>query len=190
MFYTHAEASGDISGNVLGLVELDAGTLDLDEDSIAGYWTHLSPGGWYVDVVAKYAWLNGSSQSNRGIGADLDGDSIAASIETGVPFVIADDGWTIEPQAQLIWQRIDFDDSSDAFSPRSGMKRSNSTTGRLGARLERSVGARLAHLGVNLWHGDLGKPVGSHLQHRSDRVERRDLAGLQRWRGVRDHRGT
>ena len=33
------------------------------------------------------------------------------------------------------------------------MKRSNSTTGRLGARLERSVGALLAHLGVNLWHG-------------------------------------
>lgn len=151
LFYTHAEASGDISGNVLGLVELDAGTLDLDEDSIAGYWTHLSPDGWYVDVVAKYAWLNGSSQSNRGIGADLDGNSIAASIETGVPFVIAD-GWTIEPQAQLIWQRIDFDDSSDAFSQISH-EAFDSTTGRLGARLERSVGALLAHLGVNLWHG-------------------------------------
>ena len=44
------------------------------EDSIAGYWTHLSPDGWYVDVVAKYAWLN-SSSVHRGIGGDLDGNT-------------------------------------------------------------------------------------------------------------------
>lgn len=151
LFYTHAEASGDISGNVLGGLQLDAGNLDLTEDSIAGYWTHLSPNGWYVDVVAKYAWLNGSSESNRGIGADLDGNSVAVSAETGAPFVIAD-GWTIEPQAQLIWQRIDFDDSSDQFSEISH-ESFDSVTGRLGARLERRTGALLAHLGVNLWHG-------------------------------------
>ncbi len=151
LFYTHTEASGDISGNVLGGLQLDAGSLDLTEDSIAGYWTHLSPDGWYVDFVAKYAWLNGSSESNRGIGADLDGNSIAASIETGVPFVIAD-GWTIEPQAQLIWQRIDFDDTSDPFSE---IRHDDfdSLTGRVGARLEYSREALLAHAGVNLWHG-------------------------------------
>jgi outer membrane autotransporter protein len=151
VFYTHAESSGDISGNVLGGLQLDAGRLDLTEDSIAGYWTHLSPNGWYVDVVAKYAWLNGSSESNRGIGADLDGHSLAASVETGVPFVIAD-GWTIEPQAQLIWQRIDFDDTSDPFSEISHDS-FDSLTGRLGARLEYSTGALLAHLSANLWHG-------------------------------------
>jgi outer membrane autotransporter protein len=156
LFYTHAEASGDISGNVLGGLQLDAGSLDLNEDSIAGYWTHLSPAGWYVDVVAKYAWLNGSSESNRGIGSDLDGNSIAASIETGVPFVIAD-GWTIEPQAQLIWQRVDFDGTRDPFSEISH-EAFDSVTGRLGARLERSTGALLAHLGVNLWHGFGGDP--------------------------------
>ena len=151
LFYTHAEASGDISGNVLGRVQLPAGSLDLNEDSIAGYWTHLSPDGWYVDVVAKYGWLDGSSESNRGIGADLDGNSIAASVETGVPYVIAD-GWTIEPQAQLIWQRIDFDDSSDPFSEIS-YEAFDAVTGRLGARLEHSTGPLQAHLGVNLWHG-------------------------------------
>lgn len=156
LFYTHAEASGDISGNVLGGLQLDAGALDLNEDSIAAYWNHLSPNGWYVDVVAKYAWLNGSSESNRGIGADLDGNSIAVSVEAGVPFVVAD-GWTIEPQAQLIWQRIDFDDSSDPFSTISH-EAFDSVTARLGARLERRTGALLAHLGVNLWHGFLEDP--------------------------------
>ncbi|WP_284241069.1 autotransporter domain-containing protein [Neomesorhizobium albiziae] len=151
LFYTHAEASGDISGNVLGLSHVQAGSLDLDEDSIAGYWTHLSPNGWYVDAVAKYGWLNGSSDSDRGIGADLNGNSVAASIEAGVPFAIAD-GWTIEPQAQLIWQRIDFDETNDPFSEISH-EAFDSVTGRLGACLEYRRGELLAHLGANLWHG-------------------------------------
>lgn len=151
LFYTHSEASGDISGNVLGGLRVRAGSLDLTEDSIAGYWTHLSPSGWYIDVVAKYAWLDGSSQSDRGIGADLNGNSLAASVETGIPFTIAD-GWTIEPQAQLIWQRIDFDDTSDPFSE-IHHEAFDSVTGRLGARLEYSRGALLAHFATNLWHG-------------------------------------
>jgi outer membrane autotransporter protein len=151
LFYTHADASGDISGNVLGRLQLPTGSLDLNEDSIAGYWTHLAPNGWYVDAVAKYGWLNGSSQSNRGIGADLQGTSIAASIETGLPFTFAD-GWTIEPEAQLIWQRINFDDSRDPFSTISHDS-FDSVTGRLGARLQYSQGAFLTHLGVNYWHG-------------------------------------
>lgn len=121
------------------------------EDSIAAYWTHLSFDGWYVDAVAKYGWLNGSTESNRDIGADIKGHSLGASIETGVPFVLAE-GWTIEPQAQLIWQRIDFDDGGDWFAEISH-EAFDSLTGRLGARLERNSGALLAHLGVNLWHG-------------------------------------
>jgi outer membrane autotransporter protein len=156
LFYTHAEASGDISGNVLGGLHLDAGSLDLSEDSIAGYWTHLSPDGWYVDVVAKYGWLSGSSESDRGIGADLDGNSIAASVEAGVPFAIAE-SWTIEPQAQLIWQSVDFEGTSDPFSEVSHDS-FDSWTGRLGARLERSTGTLLTHLGVNLWHGSSMDP--------------------------------
>ncbi len=157
LFYTHAETSGDISGNILGRLELQAGSLDLSEDSIAAYWTHTSPNGWYVDAVAKYGWLDGSSQSQRGIGGDVKGTSFAASIETGLPFVIAE-GWAIEPQAQLIWQDIDFDDSSDRFS---AIFHDNfdSWTGRLGARLERSKGALLAHVGANLWHGFAATPT-------------------------------
>lgn len=157
LFYTHGESSGDISANILGGVNLQAGSLDLTEDSIAAYWTHTSPDGWYVDVVAKYGWLNGTATSRRGIDGDLDGTSFAASAETGVPFAIGD-GWTIEPQAQLIWQNIDFDDSSDRFSSIIH-ERHEALTGRLGARLERSTERILAHLGVNLWHGFSAEPT-------------------------------
>ncbi|MEK1891549.1 MAG: autotransporter outer membrane beta-barrel domain-containing protein, partial [Phyllobacterium sp.] len=151
LFYTHGEASGDISGNVLGRINLDAGSLDLNEDSIGAYWTRTSPDGWYLDVVAKYGWLNGTSQSNRGIESDVDGTSLAASAETGLPFTIAK-GWTIEPQAQLIWQRIDFDDTHDPFSDITHDSY-DAFTGRLGARLQYTTGQALAHVGLNLWHG-------------------------------------
>jgi outer membrane autotransporter protein len=157
LFYTHAETSGDIGGNILGGLELSAGSLDMTEDSIAGYWTHTSPHGWYVDVVAKYGWLDGTSESNRDIGGDVEGNSFAASAETGMPFVIAD-GWTIEPQVQIIWQSIDFDDSRDPFSE---IIHDNfdAWTGRLGARLERNIGSLLAHVAVNLWHGFSAEPT-------------------------------
>nr|WP_244846299.1 autotransporter outer membrane beta-barrel domain-containing protein [Mesorhizobium sp. L-8-3] len=157
LFYTHAETSGDISGNILGGLNLQAGSLDLSEDSIAGYWTRTTPSGWYVDTVVKYGWLNGASTSRRGIGANIEGTSFAASIETGRPFVISD-GWAIEPQAQLIWQGIDFEDSRDRFSEIIH-DRFDAWTGRVGARLERSLGAHLAHLGVNLWHGFSAEPT-------------------------------
>jgi len=157
LFYTHAEASGDVSGNILGGLDLQAGNVDLSEDSIAAYWTHIAPGGWYLDVVAKYGWLNGTAESDRGIGGDIEGSSFAASAEVGLPFVIAD-GWTIEPQAQLIWQSIDFDDGGDPFSQIS-YETFDTWTGRVGARLERNVGSFLAHVGVNLWHGFSEEPT-------------------------------
>jgi len=151
LFYTHANTDGDISGNIFGQINLSAGTLDLSEDSVAAYWTHLSPEGWYVDVIAKYGWLNGTSRSNRGIESDVDGTSFAMSAETGLPFAIAE-GWTIEPQAQIIWQRIDFDDTSDRFSKISN-EAFDSFTGRIGARVQYSSGPAYGHLGLNLWHG-------------------------------------
>lgn len=157
LFYTHAQSSGDISGNILGGLNLQAGSLDLTEDSIAAYWTHTSPGGWYVDVVAKYGWLDGSATSHRGIRGDVEGTSFAASAETGMPFVISE-GWAIEPQAQLMWQNIDFDDGGDRFSQITH-DRFDSFTGRVGARLEYDRGRLLSHLGVNLWHGFSAEPA-------------------------------
>lgn len=62
-----------------------------------------------------YTWLGGSTSSIQGVGIDTDGNAIVASLESGVPFTIADN-WTLEPQAQLIWQRVDFDDTRDLYS--------------------------------------------------------------------------
>lgn len=151
LFYTHAEASGDISGNILGGISLAAGKLNLNEDSIGAYWTRIAPSGWYLDVVAKYGWLNGSSESRRGIGSDVDGSSFAASVETGRPFELSE-GWALEPQAQLIWQHINIDDANDQFSDVTHDS-FDAVTGRIGARFEYTEGFGKAHVGLNLWHG-------------------------------------
>ncbi len=151
VFYTHANASGDASGNILGRSSITAGTLDLNEDSFAVYWTSLSANGWYLDTVAKYGWLNGDSQSNRGISSDIDGTTFAVSMETGMPFSLSD-RWTIEPQAQLIWQNIRLDDAKDRFADITN-EPFDAFTGRLGARLQYTAEQGYIHFGGNLWHG-------------------------------------
>lgn len=63
--------------------------------------------------------------------------------------------WTLEPQAQLIWNRAWIDDASDAFSEVTFDTR-GALTGRLGARLqaefETSAGTFQPYLKANLWH--------------------------------------
>nr|WP_275135267.1 autotransporter domain-containing protein [Stenotrophomonas sp. SAM-B] len=75
-------------------------------------------------------------------------------------------GWRIEPQAQLIWQRLDVDDLVDDIA-RVRYSDGDSTVGRLGIRLNRigsgqgrNGGARAsdAWLRLNAWHEFNGSP--------------------------------
>lgn len=154
LFYTHAEATGNISGFTLARPNNPSGDLDLNGDSIAAYWTHFGASGWYVDAIAMNTWLHGDATSKRGIGADLDGNVFAASLEGGYPFALGS-GWTLEPQAQMIWQYIDLDDTSDRFTS-IDYDAFNAFTGRIGARLEANLqlGTKPMQpfLDVNLWH--------------------------------------
>jgi len=54
-----------------------------------------------------------SSQTLRAAGARIKGDGFAASIATGKPFALNDQGWSIEPQAQIVYQRLSFDQAMD-----------------------------------------------------------------------------
>ena len=88
---------------------------------------------------------------------DIGGSGVTASIEGGYPFPLAN-GWTLEPQAQLIWQRVSFDDAADAFSS-IGFDAEHAVTARIGARLHGSydtaIGVVRPYLKANLWH-DVG----------------------------------
>ena len=154
LFYSHAEASGTVFGNTLAINTNRSGRLSLQGDSIGGYLTQVGHGGWYVDAVAMYTWLDGKASSYGGVGAGTSGNSVTVSLESGLPFAISG-SWTLEPQAQLIWQHIDFDDTQDPYSS-IDYRALNALTGRLGLRLEGNMtinGMPLqSFVSADLWH--------------------------------------
>lgn len=99
-------------------------------------------------------WLEGDAVSDLEVGADIAGNAFLASLEGGYPFALGN-GWTLEPQAQLIWQRVGLDDTRDPYSS-IDYEAFDTLTGRLGARLEGSTTLNgmpvQPFIDVNLWH--------------------------------------
>ena len=155
LFFGYSSFDADIQGQAVGWNNLDVGSLNLDTTSFGGYWTHIGTSGWYLDAVLMGSWFSGDATSDRDVGIDIDGTGITASLEGGYPVVLSE-SWTIEPQAQLIWQHISLDDQSDAFSDVS-FDNDDGFTGRLGFRMQgkyqTSAGLFQPYVKANLWHG-------------------------------------
>jgi autotransporter family porin len=100
-----------------------------------------------------HSWRDGSPRSNRVIGIDLEGDGTIASLEGGYPFWLGQ-GLLLEPQAQIIWQRMHFNLTWDLFSP-IGFDADDAVTGRIGAHLQGTfaVGTTTVrpYLKANFW---------------------------------------
>ncbi|MFA9440097.1 autotransporter domain-containing protein, partial [Uliginosibacterium sp. sgz301328] len=133
-----------------------AGSTSMDAYSLGGYWTHRADAGWYVDSVLQGTWYRGiEAKSVAGEKLRSDGRGLTASVEAGYPFALGN-GWTLEPQAQLIYQSVTLDDTADSY----GKVSYDSTQlayGRLGARVSRTwdtAGDRkVTGWGrANLWH--------------------------------------
>lgn len=153
VFFGYARATGDITGQALGWNNLAVGDLEITGTSFGGYWTHIGPQGWYLDAVLMGTWFGGSATSNESQGIDVDGHGVTASLEGGYPIALSD-SWTLEPQAQLIWQSLSLDDQADRYSSVS-FDSDNAWTGRIGMRLqgteETSMGKLRPYLKANLW---------------------------------------
>ena len=161
-------------GFALGQRRRASGTVPMDATSLGLYWTHVGPGGWYLDSVLMHSWLDGEPRSNRGVGIDLEGHATTASVEGGYPIWLTDT-ISLEPQAQLIWQHVSFDPTQDRFSSVS-FDADDAWTGRIGARLQGTFQDGTTtwrpYLKVNLWHGFDATDRTS--------VQQRDPAGLVR----------
>lgn len=136
-----------------------AGSINTNAYQLGGYWTHFGPQGWYLDAVVQATWYqDASARSLKGENVGTDGWGALASLEGGYPLRFGD-GWAIEPQAQLIYQRVAIGDMSDRFA----LVRYGDTDqwlGRLGARLVKTFALSdgraprtLTTWGrFNLWH--------------------------------------
>lgn len=92
----------------------------------------------YVDVWAQYAWFD-NHVSVAGHSSDYKSNVISASAEAGYSMAVykpdADKQWLLAPQAQVIFNSYDADDSSNGTGLKMKGERSNSVDTRLGARL-------------------------------------------------------
>ncbi|TPL79227.1 autotransporter outer membrane beta-barrel domain-containing protein [Mesorhizobium sp. B2-3-14] len=154
LFVAYASMKGDVRGRALGQNDLSVGGIDVSGTSAGGYWTRIGQGGWYLDGVLMATFFGGDATSSRDVGIDIGGTGVTASLEGGYPIALAQ-GWTLEPQAQLIWQHLSLDDAKDRFSSVS-VDSDGSVTGRIGARLqgEATVNgmALQPYLKANIWH--------------------------------------
>lgn len=136
------------------------GNIDDNAFYVGGYATFFSTDGLYWDNVLQYgnhdarlsAFGNNGSQTVKG-------HTLTASTEVGKAFRLGTSAWSLEPQAQFIYQYSDFDDATldgvtrtrvrldtaDAFTARVGL--------RLKADYDSTYGKIQPYGRVNLWQG-------------------------------------
>lgn len=161
LFLGQTRADGDVRGFALGWFNLGVGEMDLEDRHLGLYWTHIAPGGAYIDAVLLGERFDGDATSRRGVGIELEGNGASASIEVGHPMAFTDtSSWRLEPQLQLIWQHVSFDDQADRFA-RVSFDSDDALIGRIGLRLssdyETTRGLLQPYLKLNLWHGFSGE---------------------------------
>lgn len=154
VFVADTRLRGDVDGFNQGFEGKRAGKIDIEGKSAGLYWTLLNPLGGYLDLVAMHTWLDGDSRSERGLEIDNDGHVTTFSAEVGQPFAVTDN-WLIEPQAQVIYQKVSLDTQNDGIS-RVTFDSDAATTGRLGMRLEGSYEVSQSkvtpYVQANIWH--------------------------------------
>jgi len=102
--------------------------------SLAGYWTHYGPTGWYADTVVQGTFYQGSATTEFA-SLPLNGAGVITSVEAGYPIPLPWFGprFVLEPQGQIIWQQVSFDQANDGLGP-IGLGTTSGATGRLGLR--------------------------------------------------------
>ncbi|MFD2679007.1 autotransporter outer membrane beta-barrel domain-containing protein [Camelimonas lactis] len=171
----HADGSRDHAGIYIGAGHADgsarhytgirAGDMRFDGYTVGAYWTHYGATGWYVDAVAQGTWYSDvKTSSGRLTPLSTSGFGVALSLETGYPFALGD-GWVLEPQAQIVLQKINFDGGYDGASY-VRFSDVQSVAARVGARLSKTWVMDTAHgpvrlnawLRGNIWNEFAGVP--------------------------------
>ncbi|WP_423205609.1 autotransporter outer membrane beta-barrel domain-containing protein [Pseudomonas kribbensis] len=149
-----------IQGNSNGLIvnrtltDPTTDTLNLQGQSLGAYYSLTGSAGWHVDLSASGGRVSGFSRNEQGARLATEGSAMTLSVEGGFPIGLSEN-WVVEPQAQLINQRITLD------TPYAGSGNASSTdisswSGRVGARLKGSYDLSglpvEPYVRTNLWH--------------------------------------
>ena len=167
VYFAYLNGNVDVDGLVTnstftGYTMTQTGTLNLNSYSFGGYWTHYGPGGWYLDAVlqgTRYTGDANAQSTTLGFSTQLptNGYGFVSSLEGGYPVPLTlGPNFILEPQAQVIWQHVDFGQVNDGLEDVT-LGSSSGTTGRLGLRgqwtLNDANGAIWQPYGrFNFWH--------------------------------------
>jgi outer membrane autotransporter protein len=139
IYVGYANANVDVSGLVTneaatGYVLRHTGSLNLDAWSGGAYWTHYGPSDWYLDAVAQATHYQGAA-STQFASLATTGFGFLSTLETGFPvrLPIFGPGFVLEPQAQIIWQHVSFDDANDGLGE-VALGTTSGASGRIGLR--------------------------------------------------------
>ena len=163
----------DVEHNLLGRT-FSAGTDKFNAYSVGGYWTRFGERNWYLDGVVQGTWYDIDMSGRRGLrDGETDAFGFGASLEGGYPFELGA-AWTLEPQAQLVYQALNISDFNDGAAD-VRYSDTDSLAGRVGAMLSHSWllegagsagadgtagGRQLTVWGrADFWHEFLGDPT-------------------------------
>jgi outer membrane autotransporter protein len=139
VYFAYANANVDVNGLVTnevatGYVLRHTGGLNLNAWSGGAYWTHYGPNDWYLDAVAQVTRYEGAA-STQFAGLATTGLGFLSSLETGFPvrLPVFGPGFVLEPQAQIVWQRVSFDDANDGLGE-VALGTTSGASGRIGLR--------------------------------------------------------
>lgn len=134
-----ADVSGLVTNAQATAYELvHTGQLKLNAYSVGGYWTHIGPNGGYVDGVLQATRYSGNARSNN-TALSTRGHGWLASLEGGYPMALPwGHDFVLEPQAQVIWQRVSFNSAADDFGA-VNLGSSSGLTARIGLRAQWTI---------------------------------------------------
>ncbi len=139
IYAAYANSNVDANGLVTNEAATDyvlrkTGSLNLDAWSGGAYWTHYGPGGWYLDAVAQATRYEGTA-STQFASLATTGFGFLSSLEAGYPvrLPIFGPGFVLEPQAQIVWQHVSFDDANDGLGD-VALGTTSGASGRVGLR--------------------------------------------------------
>lgn len=134
ILFGFSRATGDVDGFALAKQGMRVGKMQLNNYNYGGYWTRVTASGWYTDAVLMGSALRLNTNSVNEVSASSSGNAVTGSVETGLPVSLGE-GVTLEPQAQLVWQRTSLDSLHDGVSD-VRWNNGNTWQGRVGARLQ------------------------------------------------------
>ncbi|WP_447922042.1 autotransporter outer membrane beta-barrel domain-containing protein [Achromobacter aegrifaciens] len=147
-----------VTGFARGIDRYAAGRNELKNQYLGGYATYRNDDGLYVDGVLQGGRHRSTVGPDGFLSSQNKGHSLLASVEVGRSFKMASN-WRIEPQLQLVHQRLSLNDSA-LVGAQVQQDPASSWAARIGVRVTSSIataaGTVQPYARIDVWHSGSG----------------------------------